>query len=364
MITVSFCAIVKNEEAVLERCLEGFAPVCDEIIIVDTGSTDRTKEIAHKYTDKVYDFEWVDDFSAARNFAFSKANCDYIYSADADEVLDEANREQFKILKEAMLPEIEIVQMWYINKHEFKTTENYERDLRPKLYKRLREFTWIEPVHEEVRLDPVVFDSDVEILHMPISAHQKRDFRIFEKMVSELEEGKLLSRRIHNMYATELMLSGDAADFKKAYDYFDMAMHSQSADSGIKAECCCVLAKGSRLAGRRDDFFRWSLKNISTIPVAEVCTELGLYYFDAACECEKSNDLKSASAFLEEASVWFLNASEETEAVLCADSAGKIPLEMLAHVYEKIAGLDPAMREQALSIAAEYKYRSSHVGIE
>lgn len=360
MITVSFCAIVKNEEAVLERCLNGFAPVCDEIIIVDTGSTDRTKEIARRFTDKIYDFEWIDDFSAARNFAFSKASCDYIYSADADEVLDEVNREQFKILKEAMLPEIEIVQMWYINRHEFRTTENYERDLRPKLYKRLRNFTWIEPVHEEVRLDPVVYDSDVEILHMPVSAHQKRDFRIFEKMTAELEEGKLLSRRIHNMYATELMLSGDAADFKKAYDYFDMAMHSPSADSGLKAECCCVLAKGSRLAGRRDDFFRWSLKNVSTQPCAEICTELGLYYFDAAVESEKSRDLKSASSFLEEASVWFLNASGETEAVLSTDSAGKIPLEMLAHVYEKIAGLDPAMRDQALSIAAEYKYRAQN----
>jgi hypothetical protein len=58
--------------------------------------------------------------------------------------------------------------------------------------------------------------------------------------------------------------------------------------------------------------------------------------------------------------VWFLNASGETEAVLSADSAGKIPLEMLAHVYEKIAGLDPTMRDQALSIAAEYKYRAQN----
>ena len=65
--------IVKNEEKLLARCLDSVAGLMDEIIIVDTGSSDKTKEIAARYTDKIYDFEWIDDFSAARNFAFSKA---------------------------------------------------------------------------------------------------------------------------------------------------------------------------------------------------------------------------------------------------------------------------------------------------
>ena len=65
MISISLCMIVKNEERVLERCLQSLQGLMDEIIIVDTGSTDRTKEIAKKYTDKIYDFTWIDDFSAA-----------------------------------------------------------------------------------------------------------------------------------------------------------------------------------------------------------------------------------------------------------------------------------------------------------
>lgn len=71
MVSISLCMIVRNEEKVLGRCgrVQGFA---DEIIIVDTGSTDRTKEIAFSFTDKVYDFKWKDDFAAARNFAFSR----------------------------------------------------------------------------------------------------------------------------------------------------------------------------------------------------------------------------------------------------------------------------------------------------
>ncbi len=64
-ITISLCMIVKNEERVLARCLDSVADLMDEIIVVDTGSTDRTKEIASRYTDLIYDFVWTDDFSAA-----------------------------------------------------------------------------------------------------------------------------------------------------------------------------------------------------------------------------------------------------------------------------------------------------------
>lgn len=70
MISVSLCMIVKNEEDVLERCLKSVAGLVDEIIIVDTGSTDRTREIATHFTNQIFDFPWQDDFSAARNEAF------------------------------------------------------------------------------------------------------------------------------------------------------------------------------------------------------------------------------------------------------------------------------------------------------
>ena len=157
----------------------------DEIIIVDTGSTDDTKKIAAEYTPYLYDFEWNNDFAAARNFAFSKATGDYIYSADADEVVDQENQDKLKALKRAMLPEVEIVQMIYVTEQINHPTENFTRDLRPKLFKRLREFTWIEPIHETVNLNPVVYDSDIEIQHRPQGSHSSRDLGVFERIISE-----------------------------------------------------------------------------------------------------------------------------------------------------------------------------------
>lgn len=86
---ISLCMIVKNEEQFLERCLTSVQSWVDEIIIVDTGSTDRTKEIAHSFTDSVYDFEWINDFAAARNEALKHATGTWILVLDADEYVEE-----------------------------------------------------------------------------------------------------------------------------------------------------------------------------------------------------------------------------------------------------------------------------------
>ncbi|MCR5249138.1 MAG: glycosyltransferase family 2 protein [Lachnospiraceae bacterium] len=340
MITLSLCMIVKNEEAVLRRCLDSFRPLADEIVIVDTGSTDATKAIAEEYTDKLFDFAWTGDFSEARNFAFSKCSCDYIYSADADEMIDAENTERFRSLKEAMLPEVEMVQMWYVNRHEFRTTDNFEKDLRPKLYKRLRSFTWIDPVHESVRLDPLVFDSDIEILHLPESSHAGRDFSIFQK---QLAAGKKLSAKLMHMYATELMLSGGEKDLAEAAPYFEMLLAQPDASEDARMEAYCILARHAGLTKDHDSFFKWCLKNVIMHPCAEICCELGRHYFEAGD--------------FEEASVWYINALEETEAILSADHGERIPLEMLAHCYEKLAGEHPECRDACLQLAAEYKGR-------
>ncbi len=84
---LSLCMIVKNEERFLGLCLKSVKNLVDEIIIVDTGSTDATKEIAQEFTDKVFDVPWTDDFAAARNESLKHATGDWILVLDADEVL-------------------------------------------------------------------------------------------------------------------------------------------------------------------------------------------------------------------------------------------------------------------------------------
>ncbi len=86
---LSICIITKNEEQNIDRCLKALAPYGLETIVVDTGSTDRTKQIAARYTDRLYDFPWCDDFSAAKNFAIEKASHSYVLVLDSDEFAEQ-----------------------------------------------------------------------------------------------------------------------------------------------------------------------------------------------------------------------------------------------------------------------------------
>lgn len=321
MSTISVCMIVKNEEKVLERCLLSLKGIWDELIIVDTGSSDATKEIARKYTDRVYDFTWIDDFSAARNYAFSKANCEYIYSADADEVLDETNRKRFLQLKEVLIPEVEIVQMWYVTPEEYNTTENFDKEYRPKLYKRQREFVWIDPIHETVRLDPVVFDSDIEIIHKPHNHHADRDFKIFRGMI---DKGLPISKKLHKMYARELMLSGQKEDFMAAKDFFEQSIRDAKRGEDECQEALCVLCKALRLEGDEVSFLQYALKAVSTMPCSEICLELGIYFY------EKEQ--------YEESLQWFESAVERTLPAVDASSSGEGPLAYIEEIKNKMQG--------------------------
>lgn len=87
MISISLYMIVKNEVELLSRCLDTIKDIVDEINIVDTDSSDRTKEIAGQYTERIFEFEWINSFAAARNESFKYATKDYILYLDADDVL-------------------------------------------------------------------------------------------------------------------------------------------------------------------------------------------------------------------------------------------------------------------------------------
>ncbi|MEW6002828.1 MAG: glycosyltransferase, partial [Nitrospirota bacterium] len=97
-VSISLCMIVKNEEQNIARALSSVKPVVDEMVVVDTGSTDRTKDIAKAFGAKVYDFAWTDSFSDARNFSLSKASGKWVLVLDADEVISPLDHERIRKL--------------------------------------------------------------------------------------------------------------------------------------------------------------------------------------------------------------------------------------------------------------------------
>ncbi len=311
MISISVCMIVKNEEKVLGRCLDCLKDIADEIVIVDTGSTDRSREIAGRYTDRIFDFKWVDDFAKARNFAFDKCSMDYIYSADADEIIDEDNIERFKKLKAVLLPEIDLVQMVYKNQLEYNTTYNFDSELRPKLYKRCRKFTWEGSVHEAVRIDPVIYDSDIEIIHKPQGMHSKRDFEIFQKVLKKDGE---LPARLRRMYARELAVSGTDKDFVEAAPYFLKALEGESEEDDLK-EDLYVIMRAMRAEGKKEEFFRYALRAMAIGACSETAFELGEYY--------------RLEGNMNEARLWYYNAANETGALLSSKYSDEYPLKYL-----------------------------------
>lgn len=335
MITVSLCMIVKNEEKVLARCLDSLVSLVDEMVIVDTGSTDRTREIAAGYGARVYEFDWVDDFSAARNFAFSKACCEYIYSADADEVLTEENQKKFRILKESLLPEIEIVQMKYGNQLEHGSVYNFDEEYRPKLFKRKRDFVWEEPIHEIVRLEPVVYDSDIVVSHLPENSHAKRDFSVFAKCFSR---GERISKRLHNFYARELMIAGEREDFIQAEPFFEASAADTERSREEVLAACCVMARAARLTEDVAGILKYTSKVLAEGANSEICCELG-YFHEAAGDYE-------------EAVIWYYNAAYEVQPILKLKAGKEEPLEGLIRCYEKLG-----QEEQAESYRRELEQK-------
>lgn len=202
MITVSLCMIVKNEEESLERCLASIADLVEELVIVDTGSTDRTQDIAQQFQARIFSFSWIDDFAAARNYAFEQATQQYIMWLDADDLLLEEDRLKLLSLKEQLDPTVDSVTMLYhLSRDQYGNSTFSLR--RNRLVRREAEFRWFGAVHEYLQVGGNIMNSDISIQHMGKTSGRdpERNLRIYEK---QLKEGKKLSPRDQYYYANEL----------------------------------------------------------------------------------------------------------------------------------------------------------------
>lgn len=163
MFTLSICMIVKNEEPVLARCLEGAKRIADELIVVDTGSEDASIDIARRFTDKVYEHPWQNSFCEARNYSISLASGDYVMWLDADEVIDEENAKRILQLKANMPENVDAVFLIYDNGNGvFGDYIFRERIVR-------RQFAhFVGDIHETIHIEPgwnCIFRRDIRTLH-------------------------------------------------------------------------------------------------------------------------------------------------------------------------------------------------------
>lgn len=273
MITLSVSMIVKNEHDTLARCLECAKKIADEIIIVDTGSTDDTKNIALKYTDKVYDFKWVDDFSKARNFSFSKATKEYIMWLDADDVILDEDILKIQTLKNILTKDVDMVML----KYNLNLDENGVPALsyyRERIVKRAKNYKWISPIHEVIQRSGKVVYEDIAITHKKIHPSAPgRNLKIFEKMK---ENNYPFDARQTFYYARELMYAKRYEDSIEEYTNF---LRLPDAWIENKISACLDLYDIHSALGDTDMALS-SLFNSFKFdsPRAEVCCKIGWHF--------------------------------------------------------------------------------------
>ena len=274
MITVSLCMIVKDEEDVLARCLESAADLADEIVIVDTGSADRTREIAERFTSRIYPFDWNDDFAAARNYAFSLAEKDYCMWLDADDVLLDADRDAFLELKETLDPAVSVVMAKYntgFDEHG-NVTFSYFRE---RLIKNHTGMRWEGAVHEAITPVGRVVYSDFAVTHRKTRpSNPDRNLRIYEK---QLRQGATLEPRQQFYYGRELYYH---QRYEEAAQVFEEFLEEGQGWVENNIDACCHCAYCYERLERPEQALRALLRSFAyDRPRAEVCCELGRWFF-------------------------------------------------------------------------------------
>lgn len=240
-VKLSLCMIVKNEAYFLRRCLDAIKNHVDEIIVVDTGSTDQTRDIAFEFTDKVYDLEWDDDFSRARNSSIDRARGDWILVLDADELIAETDLQSIrKIISDTEYDAFFLVQYNYNNdplatnwqpvveKSQYSGDyRGYWRNPIGRLFRNREDIRYQGRVHEVI--DASLEKVNASALEIPIHHHMDDDpskpkkdrqlnyLRIIEKDLAQHPDGRLSA-------AAGGVCLYHAHDYHKAIEYFEQAV--------------------------------------------------------------------------------------------------------------------------------------------
>lgn len=337
MSSISLCMIVKNEEETMARCLRCVKDIVDEMIVVDTGSTDRTKEIAAAEGAEVFDFLWREDFAAARNYAFSLAVSDYCMWLDADDVLDKEDQRRLAQWKERLEQEQpDVVMMPYdvAFDEEGQPTFTYFRE---RILRRGPLSHWQGRVHEVITPWGKVLYGDVHVRHKKEKPHDAdRNLRIYETM---LAEGCVLSARELYYYGRELYYhdrNEEAAEiFRKFLKHPDGWLENRLEASRQLAECYGRMGEGKKQLQTLYESF------LLDLPRAETCCMLGGIYFEQGewrkaafwYETALRTEKEHAGGFVQEECYGYLPC---IQLCVCYDRLGE---RQKAETYNEMAAL-------------------------
>ncbi|MFP3155757.1 glycosyltransferase [Lachnospiraceae bacterium ZAX-1] len=222
---LSVCIITKNEEKNIEKCLRHLQPYGFELVVVDTGSTDNTKEVATRYTERIFDFKWCDDFAAAKNFAIQQAVNEYVMVIDSDEYIKEFNINEFKtnILNNTdSVGRIKRINTYEKNGLQEESQEYINRIFSKKL------FRYEGTIHEQlVRIDGNAYRTyvmDVALLHSgyDLSAEQRKQKtkRNIAMLEAEIERKGTDPYFVYQLGKSYYM----AGDYERAAQYFEQGL--------------------------------------------------------------------------------------------------------------------------------------------
>lgn len=260
-IPISVCIIAKNEENHIEECLKKIKPYGFEVIVTDTGSTDRTKELVIKYADKVLDFAWTQNFSAARNYCAMHASHDWILALDCDEYVSKAD---IPALRQLICHELNCMATGALQLKNIiirqDGSQGYARDIVPRFYNR-KYFMYEKPVHEQLVPKPFVSIKEPQSFLLPIEAvhygyalsqeemrcKQERNLRLLYHQLESEGETPYICFQIGQ---SELVLK----HCDKAIAYYERGLSYGESGSLIYVQQMIEgLAKAYIITGRRKD---------------------------------------------------------------------------------------------------------------
>lgn len=317
--TLSVCLIVKDESEVIGRCLNCVLKFADEIIVVDTGSTDNTVEEVRKFTDDIYFFKWCDDFSAARNFALEQAACDYVMWLDADDIITDENCRKIKELLEGS-PTFDMAYLPYAAAFDGdRPTFVYYRE---RIFKRSKNFRFQGAVHEAVSPDGKIVYSDAEIYHKKVREGEPlRNLKILQKQIAC---GISLDERSKFYYGRELL-------YNKMYRECTAVLEEFLRGDGWienKIEACLNLYYAYAALGEKERGYAALLHSFTLAPPkAEACCILGAKFFE-------EGDDKSAIFWYEQA----INCQTDVKSggFFNLEYGGFIPCMQLSVLYDRL----------------------------